>query len=426
MKTSATAKILGLLALVTLFSVTDVSAQLFASKDFASAKLYFSQKQYDKAKEYIEKELSKNPDNPSAHYYKALIANELKDYKEMATSARKALSYNKLKEDETKNCNTILVNAWANIYNQGVNLSAQSKYDEAIDMFNFAINIMPDTASTYYNRFIAQYNSKKYDDAFASLDMVISKSHVNKDLLTYQLNILYTKARPYKSVADSLMSEFKTKKAVHASNKDKKKPAFSSPDSMDAAKQLKIARGEYDKALALLEKYNGSPYIETSWVLENKAQIYIESDRVDEALDVFVAAAAASPNNEVLQYNTGVLYFGNKNYDKAIEYFTKAVTIKPEYIDAVYNLGAAYLNIGVKLQNENEDAYNKEKNKKKKEAIAADTKHLEYFKKALPYLEQAQEAKKDDPIFWTTLGRVYTALKMNDKAKAAFNKAEGK
>lgn len=391
MKTSATAKVLSLLALVTLFSVTDVNAQLFASKDFASAKLYYSQKQLDKAKEYIDKEIAKNPENPGAYYYKALISNDLKEFKEMALAARKALTFEKLKEDEKKNCNIMLVNAWANIYNKGVAFSSENKFDEAIEMFNFAIELMPDTASTYYNRFIAQYNSKKYDDAFASLDAMIAKTHETKDLLTYQLNILYTKARTFKSDGN-----------------------------------VEASKTEFNKALTLIDKYKESKHVEQSWLLENKAQIYIESDRVNEALEVFVAAAAASPNNEVLQYNTGVLYFGNKDYDKAIEYFKKAVAIKPEYTDAVYNLGAAYLNIGVKLQNENEDAYNKEKNKKKKEALAKNTKHLEFFKNALPYLEQAQEAKKDDPIFWTTLGRVYTALKMNDKATAAFKKAEGK
>lgn len=425
MRSSVATKILSVFTVCVMFMISNVNAQFFSSKDYTSAKLYFSQKEYDKANEFIDKEIAKNPENANAYYYKALIMNELSKYKEMSLAARKALELGKLSDTEKKNARTMLINGWGNIYNQGATLSSQGKYEEAIEKFNTAIELMPDTLSTYYNRFVAEYNAKRFDDAYKSLDILIAKKHETQDLLTYQLNILFTQARPFKTVYDSLLFEFKDKKAAYLASKDKKKPALDKTDSLKAVDQLNLARGVYNKALALLDKYSKSQYIPLSWILQNKAQIYIESDRVGEALSVFIEAASAAPENEVLQYNVGVLYFGEKNYDKAIEYFNKAVAIKADYTDALYNLGAAYLNMGVKKQNENEDAYAKEKNKKKKEEIAKDKSYLEDFKKALPYLEQVEAAKEKDPAFWSTLAKVYTLLNMKDKATDAYKKLEG-
>ena len=42
----------------------------------------------------------------------------------------------------------------------------------------------------------------------------------------------------------------------------------------------------------------------------------------------------------------------------------------------------------------------------------------------MPYLEKVVEKKSDDPQMFELLGRVYTVLNMQDKAKDAFNKAD--
>lgn len=423
MKFRLTTRLSMLLTALVLLTAFPVQAQFFSSKELSSAKLYYQQKQYDKAKEFIQKAVEKNPKNSEAFYYKALICSELKELKEQAFAAKQALELGGLKEAEQKNCNIMIMGAWANTFNAGVAAGNNNDVDEAVKQYTLAAEILPDSVQSYYYMFVAQYNAKRYDDAMKSLETYIAKSHETKEILQYMLTIETMKVRPITSIYDSLMTEFKTKKATYLASKDKKKPPFDNSDSVSAAKIWTDAAAQYEKMLELLDKYKASKYVDNSWILETKAQIYIDSKRADEALSIFLDAANASPNNEVLQYNVGVLYFGKKDYDNAIKHFNNAVSIKPDYIDAVYNLGAAYLNKGLKIQGELEDAYAKEKDRKKKDAIGKDKSYLEFFKLALPNLEKVQEVRKDDSQFWYTLGKVYTTLGDKAKAQNAFDRA---
>lgn len=421
------AKFSMMLIVFALLSFSSVHAQLFSSKEFSSAKLYYTQKQFDKAKEYIDKAIDKNPKSAEMHYYRALILSEMKDLKGQAFAAKTAIELGGLKEVEIKNCNTLILSAWANTFNAGVAAGNANDVDEAVKQYTLAAEILPDSAQAYYYMFVAQYNSKRYDDALVSINKYMDKSHETQESIQFILNIYFTKARPFSSTADSLMSEFKSKKAAHASLKDKKKPPFNNfTDSLEAVANMAKANIEYDKALATLDKYQNSKYVSANWLLEYKAQTYVESNRSNEALGVFVAAAAASPQNEALQYNVGVLYLNKKELEKAAEYFGRAVEIKPDYPEASYNLGVTYLRMGAAAKEKVNEEYDLEVKKKKKDKkridqLINDKSFLVYYKKALPYLEKVKEFRKNEPQFWTVLGQVYTNLDMKDKAKEAFD-----
>jgi len=421
------AKVSIFLAAFVLLSLTTAQAQLFSSKEFSSAKLYYTQKQFDKAKEFIEKALEKNSKSADVHYYHALILSELKDLKGQAFAAKTALELGGLKENEIKNCNALMLSAWANTFNAGVAAGNANDVDEAVKQYSLAAEILPDSAQAYYYMFVAQYNSKRYDDALVSIQKYIDKTHETQETVQFILNIYFTKARPFRSSADSLMSEFSSKKAAYAALKDKKKPPFNDfADSLEAIKVSSKSNIEYDKALAVLDKYQNSKYLPANWILEFKAQTYVEANRSNEALSVFIAAANASPQNEALQYNVGVLYLNKKELEKAAEYFGKAVELKPDYAEASYNLGVTYLRMGSEAKDKINEEYDKEVKKKKKDKkridqLSNDKSFLEYYKKALPYFEKVKDFRKNDPQFWTVLGQVYANLDMKEKAKEAFD-----
>ena len=52
------------------------------------------------------------------------------------------------------------------------------------------------------------------------------------------------------------------------------------------------------------------------------------------------------PDNEVLAYNVGEIYFSNRKIDEAIHYFELSIEIKPDWPASYLKLGYAYLNKG--------------------------------------------------------------------------------
>ena len=119
------------------------------------------------------------------------------------------------------------------------------------------------------------------------------------------------------------------------------------------------------------------------------------------------------PGNKYYRYNYGVLYLGNNDFLGAEEQFKKAIEIDSNYQNAVYNLGVTYVKWGAKLAKENEDKKDNQ-----------DTVFMEKYRSALPYLQKSLDLKPNDASMLELIGRVYTALGMQDKAQKAFDKAD--
>ncbi|NUQ81460.1 MAG: tetratricopeptide repeat protein [Bacteroidetes bacterium] len=347
------------------------------SKEMTSAKLYIQQKQLDKALSSVNAEIAKNPTNAEAYYYKGIILYDMKETVKMAAAFREGLKVG-FKPEQKKDAEARIQNGWANEINNGTKLVQTAEenpenYLKAIEKFKIAAEIQPDSALTYQYIAIAQFNAKLYNEVPASVQTYIGKKHEDEAILNLAV-------QAYKNLSD------------------------------------------YNSAIAFLEKYKSSKYVTQNYLYETIAQTYIDAGRADDALKAFMDASDANPSNEVMKYNVGVLLLNKDSYEESVKYFEGALAIRPDYKEASYNLGVAYLRLGKKRQDAIEEAYSKEKDRKKKEKIAQDKSHLDYFKKALPYLEAVKDSRTDDVVFWTVLGQVYTALGMNDKAKEAFDR----
>ena len=78
------------------------------------------------------------------------------------------------------------------IYNQGIVLFQQGKYDEAIAQFNEAIKIKPNFAKAYINRATSKVEQKKYAESISDYNMAImlepsAKSFFSRGLVRYQM-----------------------------------------------------------------------------------------------------------------------------------------------------------------------------------------------------------------------------------------------
>lgn len=209
----------------------------------------------------------------------------------------------------------------------------------------------------------------------------------------------------------------------------------------------------YDAKLQLKDTVGANEYLKMGrkafpndvYLMNRETEIYLQKGQQDKALANLQAAIEKEPTNPQLQLVLGNVYDNLANpkgksgrdtikpvdYDslvvKAARHYQKAVDLKPtnqdSYFNALYNLGALYNNYGGTLYNKSmEKSTITDLAKKQKEYEA---KSAEYYKKAIPYLEQALAIKTDDRACMTALRKLYfltgnetKGKEMSDKLKA--------
>jgi len=141
---------------------------------------------------------------------------------------------------------------------------------------------------------------------------------------------------------------------------------------------------------------------------------YIMSGQPNEAIGYLDRAIEKEKDNSSFYLAKGVALDRLGRQDEAIEVYKKATEIKPENADAYYNIGVIYFNRGVKqfdvansVPTNDQVRYEAEKNK-------AD----EFFKAAVPYLENAVKYNPKDTYILDQLKNLYYRLKMMDKFDA--------
>jgi len=178
---------------------------------------------------------------------------------------------------------------------------------------------------------------------------------------------------------------------------------------------LKVAKDkeDWDTALKVCKearKYNPT---ERSFLLE-EINVYIKTNKTQEAISNLEKAASEDPTNALLPLNLGILYEQVENADKALESYKKAYAIDKNNYDAVYSLGAFYFNKGVKIGKEAANLDYKEYQKRGKEI--EDKASLE-FKAAIPYFEEASKLDQKNIDLLNALKAAYS--KTGDTKKAA-------
>lgn len=73
---------------------------------------------------------------------------------------------------------------------------------------------------------------------------------------------------------------------------------------------------------------------------------HLKQDDLEKAQEYFKQSVDTYPDNEVIAYNVGEIFFSNGKLDESIEYLNKAAQIKPDWPDPHYKLGLVYLNMG--------------------------------------------------------------------------------
>jgi len=125
-----------------------------------------------------------------------------------------------------------------------------------------------------------------------------------------------------------------------------------------AAYQISLAiadcyqeKGDIEKAMELYNKIVEQAKTDQTMGKEMTAKAqagigncYLKQNKLQEAQDFFKQSVDNSPNDEILAYNVGEIYFKNQKFDDALRYFDLAAQIKPDWPDPYLKLGYVYLN----------------------------------------------------------------------------------
>jgi tetratricopeptide (TPR) repeat protein len=179
---------------------------------------------------------------------------------------------------------------------------------------------------------------------------------------------------------------------------------------IDVYKQLSSEYDQLGDSVALLQilkegvtKFSGDEYF--LLILIDRC---IQSRNLSDAIDYIKVAIDQNPNDVVFHDVLGVIYENSNESEKARQSYEKALSIDPTYTKAIKHFGMFYYNEGVKARGEADDIHDK---KLYDEAYA---KSLEFYKKAIPFLENAFSVEPDRDVIFCLRG-IYYSLGMGDE-----------
>ena len=361
-----------------------------ASTELTSAKLYIQQKNWDKALETLQADVAKNPQSDEGYYLMGTVYSELEKTDEMIDAFDKSIAISDKYEKSIKEYRTF---QWANNFNRGVSLfqrgtkttdkdSSTMYYDLAIEAYQRAIILEPDSGETYRNLAFAYLTTGKAEESIEPLKTLIDLEQAEEGY-QYLGEVYYT-------LGANMMSGYQNTKDV--------------ADSVKAMQYLENSITTLNDGLA--------KYPENSSMQVALTSSYIAADKIDVAIISAEKLVEKDPLNKAYRYNYGVLLLNVEEYAKAETQLLKAIEIDPDYENAIYNIGVTYVKWGTAMNKEAE----------KQGVISEDYKKK--YEAALPYLEKVVEKDPTNIAIWELLGKVYSVLGMNDDASNAFKKAD--
>ncbi len=361
-----------------------------SSTELTSAKLYIQQKNWDKAIETLNTEVTKNPKSDEGYFLLGTVYSEQDNVDKMIESFDKSLAISNKFE---KNIGEYKAFQWANNFNRGVSLfqkgnkvtdedSSKMYFDMAINAYNKAIMLEPDSAETYRNLAFVYLTTGKTEESVEPLTKLVEIEKAEEGY-QYLGEVYYT-------LGANLMNNFK----------------FNS-NPQDSIKAMDY----YDKSIVTLEE-GLKKYPVNSEMQVARTSAYIGAGRIAEAIIASKILVENEPDNKIYHYNYGVLLLNSEKYAEAETQLLEALKIDPEYENAIYNLGVTYVKWGTAMNKEAEQQGIISEDYKKK------------YEAALPYLEKVVEKDQTNVAIWELLGKVYSVLGMTEDANNAFKKAD--
>jgi tetratricopeptide (TPR) repeat protein len=425
------------------------------SPDFEGAKVREQQKDYPEAAKLYEKDLQKNPANQEEWFLLGrLRGTQLNDFVGMDLAFKEV---EKISNKYSAEINAYRNQFWVQHINAAVGYAKRAKdsvqfYDNAIEEYNNAALILPDTSLTYHYMALTYVNKGDVDNTILNqkkawdlgkdkeqykqigamilqraLEMKEEFRKENEEKLKIQKNLKEIDKGSYRSDLTQAFGEPDSKKKS-AKKEDWKFNKYGVTYSIEGDRVVgKKIDKKYDAKIdsSKFHEANSScnkvvdifETIKTAYPRDNEnlnllLQAYYEAGKTKEATKTFKLAVENEPGNKMNHYILGLLYRTTEDYEGAIAEFNEALKIDPGFTDAIYDVGATYYNWGVRIK--------KTAQEKNDESTAYKSK----FQDALPWMEKVSQIKKDDVKVWESLGTIYALLGQTKKAEKALDEAD--
>ena len=269
---------------------------------------------------------------------------------------------------------------------KGQKLYYQTQYEEAIKMFNKAVEIDKNYSIAYAQLGKAYANLywqiKNYTNEIRPAYLEQSFKYTTKALqITPNLDEAHLSlAKYYQNVEDSVVSDKWVK-----CEEETKKVLELNPNNGEALFLMSRIYGYNDTKE---EDYLHKAISKNNFIADahnNLGIIYLDSKKYDQAVEAFQKAIEIDPEYKLAYMNTGVVYARQGKHREAIEMYKKIVEKYPKYTLALSNIGIGYRDLG-----------------------DFDT-ALEWFKKSV-------EAKPDYGFGWGEIANVYRKKGKYDEA----------
>jgi hypothetical protein len=211
---------------------------------------------------------------------------------------------------------------------------------------------------------------------------------------------------------------------------------IATPYNYQTIYDAKLASGDEKGALEYLAM-GRKAFPNDVYLMNKETEMFLREGNQQRALENLQNAISKDPNNAQLHLVLGNVYdnlanpkavsgkdsLKPANYDelvmKAADHYQKSIDLKPSnpdsYFNALYNLGALYNNYGATLYNKAMEKATISQLAKTQKDI--ETKSRDYYKKAIPYLEQALSLRPDDRSSMIALRKLYLLVGDEQKSK---------
>jgi len=291
--------------------------------------------------------------------------------------------------------------------NKGLAFFKLSRYDEALPCFDKATQLEPNNAEYWSNKGLAFFKLSRYDEALTCFDKATQLEPNNAGYWNMKGNTYLSRSGSFKR-----------------SNELQSHGLFSSIISFllfsDSFKlhQIDEAIQCYDKATQL-EPNNAGYWDNKGWALYNLK-------RYDEALQCYDKAIELEPNNAVYWDNKGVALYDLKRYNEALTCFDKATQLEPN--NAGYWVKKGVLLDKLSRYDEALTCFDKATQLEPNNAVYWDNKgvalyDLKRYNEALTCFDKATQLEPNNAVYWDKKGVLLDKLSRYDEALTCFDKA---
>jgi tetratricopeptide (TPR) repeat protein len=205
-------------------------------------------------------------------------------------------------------------------YNQGIDLTKSSKFDEAIAMFNKSLDLKKDP-KVYLTKAITLSKMQKPDEAIAEIKSALAIDSTY-DLGYYTLGSLYFASKDYKNALPNFLKaqELTKVEAIKNNTKESLKATYFQLGTSSYSEK------KWDAAIDYFSKSNEQVEYDQAYLWLGKT--YTEKKKYDLALQSFDMALSIKKTvtEGAIGYYKGAMYKQKGDLDKALEFFKQGLT----------------------------------------------------------------------------------------------------